>query len=64
MRSRERVARILDATNVLVFKHGYRRPTVEDICYLADVSVSSFYYFFGDVEAVLVELVKRRDIIS
>lgn len=53
-RSRETVAKILDATDRLVVDRSFRDITVQDLCNEAGVSPSSFYARFPAKEDVLL----------
>lgn len=58
-RSRQRVARILDAASALVLEEGVERLSTRRIAEEAEVPVASLYQYFGDKEDVLLALVER-----
>ncbi|PVG84594.1 hypothetical protein DDE18_03060 [Nocardioides gansuensis] len=58
-RSRQRVARILDAASALVLEGGVERLSTRRIAEVAGVPVASLYQYFGDKEDVLLALVDR-----
>lgn len=58
-RSRERVARILDAAAQLVVTAGVDGLTTRSIADAADLPVASLYQYFADKEAVLLALCER-----
>ena len=58
-RSRQRVARILDAASALVLEEGVERLSTRRIAEEAGVPVASLYQYFGDKEDVLLALVER-----
>lgn len=51
--------RILDAAEGLFGERGYERTGVVDICQRAGVAQGTFYLYFTDKKATLVELVKE-----
>lgn len=58
-RSRERVAKILDAAAELVVSNGVDALSTRKIADTAGVPVASIYQYFADKEEILLELVKR-----
>lgn len=59
MRSRERVARLLDSAAVLVVEQGVEALTTRAIATHAQVPVASLYQYFADKEGVLLALAER-----
>jgi len=58
-RAREKAERrqeILDAARTVFFKHGFRRPTMEDVAAQAEISKGTIYLYFESKEAVLAHL--------
>jgi len=47
---------ILDAAESLFLKHGFRRVAVDEICRCAGVSRKTFYVYFANKEAVMIQL--------
>lgn len=58
-RSRERVAKILDAAAGLVVSEGVDALSTRRISDAAGVPVASIYQYFADKEEIILELVKR-----
>lgn len=58
-RSKERVAKILDAAAELVVSDGLDAVSTRTIADAAGVPVASIYQYFADKEEVILELVKR-----
>jgi AcrR family transcriptional regulator len=58
-RSRQRLAAILDAAEVVIGQAGYEAATTEEIARRASTSIGSFYRYFLDKEALLQVLVER-----
>lgn len=58
-RSRERVAKILDAAAELVVSEGVDALSTRRIADTAGVPVASIYQYFADKEEIILELVKR-----
>jgi AcrR family transcriptional regulator len=58
-RSRDRVEAILAATSELLEESGYSALTTSAIADRADLTVSSLYQFFTNVDDIVVELVRR-----
>lgn len=58
-RSKDRVAKILDAAAELVVSHGVEALSTRRIADTARVPVASIYQYFADKEEILLELVKR-----
>jgi AcrR family transcriptional regulator len=56
-RALETRARILDAARAVFEEHGYARGTTNRIAEAAGLSVGSFYQYFPNKDAILVELV-------
>lgn len=52
-RSDETVARLLDATEAVVLRHGSERISIIDLCALAGVSRGTFYRYFSSQEELL-----------
>jgi len=59
-RSRQTVARILDAAAAIADEHGVEAATTRAIADRAGVSYPSLYRFFADREAILGELLERQ----
>ena len=59
VRSRDRVARILEVTSQLVVESGVESLTTRAIAATAGIPVASLYQYFADKEAILVALVER-----
>jgi AcrR family transcriptional regulator len=58
-RAREKAQRrqeIIDAARAVFFKHGFRRPTMEDVAAQAEISKGTIYLYFESKEAVLAHL--------
>jgi len=47
---------ILNAAEVLFLKYGFRRVTVDEICRNANVSRKTFYVYFTNKEALIIQL--------
>jgi AcrR family transcriptional regulator len=58
-RSRERVARILQATRTLLERDGLQRLTTNHIARAAGVDIASLYQYFSGKEAILYTLAER-----
>jgi AcrR family transcriptional regulator len=59
VRSRDRVARILEVSGEIVVEHGVEAVTTRAIARAAGLPVASLYQYFADKEAVLLALVER-----
>jgi AcrR family transcriptional regulator len=59
VRSRDRVARILEVTSQLVVQGGVEPLTTRAIATAAAIPVASLYQYFADKEAILLALVER-----
>ncbi len=59
VRSRERVARLLDSASVLVVEQGVEALSTRAIAAHAQVPVASLYQYFADKEGVLLALAER-----
>jgi AcrR family transcriptional regulator len=59
-RSRETVARILDAAARLLDEQGYAATTTNHVAELAGVSIGSLYQYFPNKDALLVALADRH----
>jgi AcrR family transcriptional regulator len=58
-RSRERVARILDAAAALITEHGVDGLSTRTIAARAGVPVASLYQYFADRDEIILALVQR-----
>lgn len=58
-RSRDRVEAILEATSQLLEESGYAALSTSTIAERAELTVSSLYQFFTNVDDIVVELVRR-----
>ncbi len=59
VRSRRRVAQVLDAAETLVVRDGVDALTTTEIARVARVPVASLYQYFADKDAVLLALAER-----
>ena len=59
-RAKERVSRILDATEALVIEEGVVNLTVNNIAARADVPIGSMYQYFTNRDEVLRALARRH----
>lgn len=59
-RSRQTVARILDAAAAIADEHGVDAVTTRNVADRAQVSYPSLYRFFADRDAILDELMERH----
>jgi AcrR family transcriptional regulator len=58
-RSKERVQRILDATEVLIIESGVAGVTIHDIAARAEVAIGSLYQYFTNRDEILWALCER-----
>ena len=58
-RSKQLVASLLDATAVILVKHGYEGLTTNRVAESAGVSVGSLYQYFPNKEALVASLIQR-----
>lgn len=52
--------KILDASEILFARHGYRGTSLRSITGAADVNVAAVNYHFGSKKALLESMIKRR----
>lgn len=60
LRAKQRVERILDATEALLIEHGIATLTVNDIAARAEVPIGSMYQYFTNRDEVLRALCDRH----
>jgi len=59
VRSRDRVARVIEATGELVVANGVEKVNTRVIASAADIPVASLYQYFADKDEILLALVER-----
>jgi AcrR family transcriptional regulator len=49
----------MDAAEALFLKHGFRRVAIEEICRKASVSRKTYYVYFDNKEALIIQLLDK-----
>lgn len=54
-------SKLYDVAIEMITRKGYDNVTIQDICGKAEVSVGTFYHYFGAKEGIIIEIYKQVD---
>ena len=59
MKNKDAKTLIMNTSETLFLKHGFRRVSVEEICRSANVSRKTFYVYFANKEALIISVLDK-----